>query len=90
MSDIAVGRGDERGEKNEKLVTVEIDGVEKDIEKGEYTVEQLKEALGVAANRVLAQEINGVLTDLPTDKKVHVKGGEVFASHVDRGGSSSE
>jgi len=90
MSDIVVGRGDDRGEKHEKLVTVEIDGADKEIEKGEYTVEQLKAALGVAANRVLAEEINGVLTDLPVDKKVHVKGGEIFAIHVDRGGSSSE
>jgi len=90
MSDLVVGRGDDRGEKNEKLVTVEIDGVNKEIEKGEYTVPELKTALGVAANRVLAEEINGVLTDLPVDKKVHIKGGEVFASHVNRGGSSSE
>lgn len=89
MSDLAVGRGDDRGENN-KLVTVQIDGADKEIEKGEYTVKQLKAALGVAANRVLAEEINGVLTDLPVDKKVHVEGGEVFASHVDRGGSSSE
>jgi tetrahydromethanopterin S-methyltransferase subunit B len=84
MSDHVEGHGSDHGE----LVTVDIDNLSKQIREGEYIVSNLKNALGVDPSRVLAELIKGVLTDLPDHNEVEVEGGEIFKSHVNRGGSS--
>ncbi len=88
MSELEQGREDDRGNDNGKIVTVNVNGEPEQIAKGEYTVAQLKKEFGIDSNRVLAEEINGVLTDLADNDKVKIKRKEVFASHVGRGGSS--
>ena len=84
MSDRVESHGKDHGE----LVTVDIDNLLKQIKEGEYIVSNLKNALGVDQNRVLAELIKGVLTDLPDHNEVEIEGGEIFKSHVNRGGSS--
>ncbi len=84
MPELAESHGNGHGE----LVTVTVDNVPKQISEGDYLVSKLKSALGVDPTRVLAELINGTLTDLADNKEVEVEGGEVFKTHVNRGGSS--
>lgn len=71
-----------------KIVQVTIDGKLKPIQAGTYTVAELKRVLGVAPSRVLDEVICGEFKELPDNGTVHVKGGEVFVSHVRQGQSS--
>jgi len=70
------------------LVTLTIDNVEKEVQSREWVVSQLKAALGVDASRDLEQVVNGQLVPLDDNAKIHIRGGEVFVSHVHGGGSS--
>ena len=70
------------------LVSVTIDGTKKDIQAKDYAVPALKTALGVPADKDLDEIINGVITPLPDNGRVKVKGGEQFVSHARTGGSS--
>lgn len=79
---------DAQDHKPDKKVKVEIDNHPKQIEPGEYVVSDLKERLGVPADKDLDQVIEGTLTTLVDTGKVTIRGGEVFFSHVRRGGSS--
>ena len=71
-----------------KLVQVTIDGKHKTIQAGTYTVAELKRLLAVDPSRVLDVVICGEFKELPDDGTVHVKGGEIFISHVRQGQSS--
>lgn len=71
-----------------KLVQVTIDGKPKTIQAGTYTVAELKRVLGVEPSRVLDEVIGGEFKELPDNGTVHVKGGEIFVSHVRQGQSS--
>ncbi len=55
---------------------------------GTYVVSALKEALKVHPAKVLDEVIQGEFKELADPERVHVKGGEVFVSHVRRGQSS--
>ena len=69
-------------------VPVTIDNRNIEIQAREYIVWQLKEALGVDASRQLEQVLDGKLVPLDDKAKIHIRGGEVFVSHVRGGGSS--
>lgn len=71
-----------------KEVSVEIDNLTKKLERGEYVVTQLKERLGVSPEKDLDQVLGGNLVTLKDGDHVSIRGGEVFFSHVRRGGSS--
>ena len=71
-----------------KLVQVTIDNEHKIIQAGTYTVTELKRVLGVDPSRVLDEVVCGEFKELPDNGTVHVKGGEIFISHVRQGQSS--
>jgi hypothetical protein len=71
-----------------KLVQVTIDGKQTTIQAGMYTVTELKRVLGIDPSRVLDEVIGGEFKELPDNGTVHVKGGEIFVSHVRQGQSS--
>jgi hypothetical protein len=71
-----------------KLVQVTIDGKHKTIQAGKYTAAELKRVLGVDPSRVLDEVIGGEFKELSDNGTVHIKGGEVFVSHVRQGQSS--
>lgn len=70
------------------LVTIEVDGVKKQIRRGKYIVSKLKELIGVPADYELDVVIKGEFHPLDDNAETHVVGHEVFVSHVRRGGSS--
>jgi hypothetical protein len=71
-----------------KIVQVTIDGKHKSVQAGTYTVAELKRVLGVEPSRVLDEVIGGEFKELPDNGAVHIKGGEIFVSHVRQGQSS--
>lgn len=76
-------------EKQEKhLVTVTVDGQPKQVERGKHVVSEFKAIVGVPADYELDQVVDGEFRPLADDATIHVKGHEVFVSHVRRGGSS--
>ena len=72
----------------EKRVKIEVDNHPKHIEPGTYVVATLKDLVGVPSDKELDEVIDGNLTMLDDSASVTIKGGEVFFSHVRRGGSS--
>lgn len=79
----AGGPGDNQGR-----VTITIDGKPIKVRRGQHEVADLKSQGGVNADYALDQVIDGVLTELTDDQKVHIRGGEVFSSHPRSGGTS--
>jgi hypothetical protein len=71
-----------------KLVTVELDGNPKNVLKGKYLVKDFKIAVGALADYELDEVIDGIFKPLNDNDEIHIKGGEVFVSHVRQGGSS--
>jgi hypothetical protein len=71
-----------------RLVTVTIDDKRKEIERDSYLVSKLKELLGVPADYELEEVKNGELKPLQDHQHTAIQGGEVFISHVRRGGAS--
>jgi hypothetical protein len=69
-------------------VPVTIDNRTVEIQAREWVVSQLKTALGVDFSRELEQVVDGKLVPLDDNAKVHIRGHEVFVSHVRGGGSS--
>jgi hypothetical protein len=70
------------------LVTVTLNGVGKEIKRGEYTGRNLKLALGVPVEYELDQVVGGEFKPIANDDRVHVRGGETYVSHVGQGQSS--
>ncbi len=80
---------DKGGEKADKhLVQINLDGNEREIEKGKYLVGTLKKLVRVPDDYELDLVINGEFKPLADDAEIKIKGGEVLVSHVRRGGSS--
>ncbi len=77
------GPGDNQGR-----VTITIDGNDIQVRRGQHNVSELKELGNVPADYVLEQLIDGVLTALPDDGKVHIRGDEIFSSHPGSGGAA--
>ena len=78
--------GDHR--KGPKLVTVTVDGKPHTVRPGRYIVKDFKRLVGVDPAYQLDEVIDGQFKELKDDAKIHIKGGEVFVSHV-RGGAAS-
>ena len=70
------------------LVTVTVDGQAKEVARGKYVVSEFKAIVGVPADYELDQVVDGEFGPLADDATLHIKGDEVFVSHVRRGGSS--
>ena len=79
----ASGHGENQGR-----VTITIDNQPYQVRRGQHEVSELKAISGVNPDYVLAQLIDGVLTDLADDQKVHIRGDEIFSSHPRTGGAS--
>ena len=73
---------------NDKLVTITVDGKPVRLEKGPYDLDEFKTKVGVDRAKDVDQLVDGAFVALDPHKKVHIKGGEVFVSHVPQGGSS--
>ena len=71
-------------------VTVSIDGPEneKTIKRGSWIVSELKTFLGIGEDMALSVDIDGTLTPLADDKRITIKGCEVFFSGARTGGAS--
>jgi hypothetical protein len=69
-------------------VPVTIDNRTVEIQAREWVVSQLKAALGVDPSRELEQVVDSKLIPLDDSAKIHIRGHEVFVSHVRGGGSS--
>jgi hypothetical protein len=70
------------------VVTVTINGDDKNIHRGSYLVSELKTALGVEAAKELDEVIGGDFKPLDDTARITIKGGEAFVGHARRGGSS--
>lgn len=75
-------------DQEKKKVKIDVDNHPKHVAAGDYLVSTFKELVGVPADKDLDQVIDGNLTTLLDDANLTVRGGEVFFSHVRRGGSS--
>jgi hypothetical protein len=82
-------RGTERVRTEKRLVTVYFENMPREIKRGTYTTEQLKELFGVEEGYVL-EVINdeGTLVPLNPGEKTRVKDGMKFYQQVPCGGSS--
>lgn len=69
-------------------VQVTVDGAAKLVKKGKYAVSEFKLEVGVAPDLELDQVVDGVFQPLSDNAEIHIKGEEVFVSHVRQGGSS--
>jgi len=79
--------GEEKDTK-EKKVKIDVDNHPKHVEPGTYVVSDFKLLIGVPADKDLDEVIDGTLTTLDDSAPITIRGGEVFFSHVRRGGSS--
>jgi hypothetical protein len=84
----ATERSPEGHHHHEHDVAVTVDGVKHEVHKGEYVVSHFKKLVGVDAARELDEVIHGELKPLDDNARIHIKGGEIFVSHVRTGGSS--
>lgn len=75
-------------QKDKKKVKVDVDNHPKHVAPGEHVVAVFKGLVDVPADKDLDQVIDGNLTTLSDDATITVRGGEVFFSHVRRGGAS--
>lgn len=83
------GNNDNKQEnKGNKKVEVSVDGKDKEILPGSYLVSDFKQKVGVDAAKVLEQLIGGKFEPLADSATIIINDGEVFTSHVPRGGSS--
>lgn len=74
--------------KEKKKIKVEVDNHPQHLPPADYLVSTLKDLVGVPADKDLDQVIDGNLTTLADGSTIRIAGGEVFFSHVRRGGSS--
>jgi hypothetical protein len=75
-------------EEPKHLVTVTVDGAARRVPKGKYLVSDFKALVDVPAEYELDSVEGGRFEPLADNATVHIKGEEVFVSHVRRGGSS--
>lgn len=78
----------DQGLKEGHLVSVIVDGVEKKIQAKSYELAAFKSAVGIPADKVVDEVVNGQFVELSDGQPVKIKGGEKFVSHGKGGGSS--
>jgi hypothetical protein len=88
MTQVAEKSGHDQDHGQGHTITVTIDGQPKPIRQGRYLVSELKTVLGVSADLELDQVENGEFKPLDDNNHINVKEGDVFVSHVRRGGAS--
>ena len=71
-----------------ELVTVTVDGVEKQVPRGTYIVSAFKQLVGVDASRELDQVFHGEFKPLDDNASITIEHHEKFVSHVRTGASS--
>ncbi len=69
-------------------VQVKVDDVDRSILPGVYSVQNLKQRFSIPMDYALEQVVDGKFYSLSESEAVTINGGEVFISHVPRGGSS--
>ena len=83
---------DEKKDQTEKsdkdAVTITVDGKPKKIVRGNYDLAEFKRLVGIAENMDVDEVVKGKFEPLSESKKVHIKGDEIFVSHVKTGSSS--
>ena len=80
----------ERADPGQDTVSISVNGLPILIHRGHRAVSEIKQLAGVLLADVLAQVIDGELTDLADDGHVVIKGGEEFHSHPRDSGASRE
>lgn len=75
-------------DRDKKIVAVKVDNRLRKIKSGNYSVADFKKEVEVPENYDLDQLIDGKFEAVDESKKLHIKGGEVFVSHVRTGSSS--
>jgi hypothetical protein len=75
-------------EDHKQRVTVIVDRKEHKVEPGTYVVSEFKRVVHVDPEKELEEIVHGELKPLDDGASITIKGGEVFVSHVRRGGSS--
>jgi len=75
-------------EREDKKVKIDVDNHPEHVLPGTYQVSELKTLVNVPADKDLDQVIDGNLTTLADTATITINGGEIFFSHVRRGGSS--
>lgn len=75
-------------ESDKGRVTVTVDSKPHQVHRGEYLVSTFKELVKVASDRALDEVVDGHFKPLNDTDRIHIRGGEVFVSHVRTGGSS--
>lgn len=74
--------------KNENSVVISINGVSRRVDRGHYVVAELKCLLQIDPCHDLDEVVCGEFRPLQDSDKIHIKGGEMFVSHVRCGASS--
>lgn len=88
MSEVEEKHQQEQHDEHGHLITVTIDGTPKQILQGRYLVSELKTKLGVPLEYELDEVVKGEFKPLDDSGHINVKEGDVFVSHVRRGGAS--
>ena len=88
QQDLNPGHSSDHG--NHHLVDVVVDGKDHEVEKGRWIVSDFKAVVRVPADYVLDQVVDGILVPLEDGQEIHIKGGEVYISHVRQGGSPGD
>lgn len=70
------------------LITITLDGQERQLQEGVYKVHELKVMYGVPPDYELDEVVRGEFKHLNDERSIHLKGGEVLVSHVRQGSSS--
>jgi hypothetical protein len=71
-----------------QVVTITLDSVSRTIDQGVYKVAELKTKFSIPADYELDEVVNGEFKPLNNERSIHIKGGEVFVSHVPQGGAA--
>lgn len=79
---------DDRGTERSHRAHILVDGVKHEVRAGQWAVRDLKAAVGVPAEKVLAEITPHGLKDLEDADHIGVHEGQRFMSHVRSGGSS--
>lgn len=87
MTDLEKGKSEEHGQ---NFVEIIVDEIPRMIHRGRQNVSEIKTIGNVQQNHMLEQVIEGKVTKLDDNGSVVIKGGEIFISHINDGGSSNK
>lgn len=79
---------DKSGKQDKDIVSITVDGQVKKIIRNNYELSEFKKLVGIAENMDVDEVVKGKFEPLSESKKVQIKGGEIFVSHVKTGSSS--